>query len=234
MEEIAGGRSIVNFPLYSEKNTHQAPLKRQVPENLKLILQNFLSMETIFSTMHCEQKLYICVYMCKDGSSPLWVGFRAFGWEHRLFRGSPGWQSWASASCCALAAGSSIVLLVKKENAPKCGGDGNNLNFVSNCVGFSIFITLNRFLLHVAVSFCLLSFPLPCVFVSSVSKLQLTWSCAPLLTCSWSVRSHSLYLLKNLSISIERKCSELGYRASSWQLCDGIIVSLVIFVIFFG
>lgn len=70
------------------------------------------------------------------------------------------------------------MLVVEKGGAPRCGGDGNNLSFVSNCVGLSVFFsTLNRFLLHVAVSFwffCLLSLPLPCVFVISVSKLQLT------------------------------------------------------------
>lgn len=55
----------------------------------------------------------------------------------------------------------------------------------------------------------------------------------PLLTCSWPVRSHSLYLLQNLFSSVEEKCSELVCGASSWQLCDGIIVCLVIFVMFF-
>lgn len=51
----------IHFPLYSE-NTHQAPLKRQVPENLKTIRQTF-SIETNFSALCCEQKFCLCVRM---------------------------------------------------------------------------------------------------------------------------------------------------------------------------
>lgn len=34
------------------------------------------------------------------------------------------------------------VSLVKKENAPRCGGDGNNISFVSRSVGLSVFLVL--------------------------------------------------------------------------------------------
>lgn len=57
--------------------------------------------------------------VCKDGNCPFRCWCRMLFsecLEQGLSRGYPGWQSWLSISYCAWVTGSSIVLLVKKEN----------------------------------------------------------------------------------------------------------------------
>lgn len=94
--------------------------------------------------MCCEQKLYVCVRMevpplrrwCNGsalehlaGSTGSSEAFLGGGVGHQ-FPAEPWFQ------------GVLIVLLVKKEYAPKCGGDANNLSFISNCEGLSVVLLL--------------------------------------------------------------------------------------------
>lgn len=213
MEEIAGGRSIDNLPLCLEKVLTKLFWKGKMPENLNLIEKNFLSMETSFS----EWKLYLRLRMelfplqifgVMSLLQSSWLEAQAL---HRLT-----WVVGLGISFLLRPVpGSSVVLCVKKERALQCG-DGGNLSLVSSRVGLSLLLLLwiDSFCLLQQVFVC---FSLPHVFhfltrwfyVFVSSELHLTWSCVPLLTCSWSVRSHSLSLLQKLFISVGGRCSEL-------------------------
>lgn len=110
--------------------------------------------------MCCEQELGLCVGV----EVPLfrkWCNGLALE-PLAVSAGSPAVGLGISFLQC-LAVGRSVVLLVKKEDAPRGGGGGAMWGIVFG------FITLNRFLLHITVRFCLLSL----MSLLPVSKLQL-------------------------------------------------------------